>query len=281
MWRTRENGTVTSPIPTFNVAQILYKAEATPQFRAAIDQTGKWVIAPGDWDSYTVAPFLTMIPSDSAVTEGSYFTIKVDSEPIIRAGIIRVLLTNTIAKSYAHNWKNLEFTLNGNKIGELFSDNISGDYDKFTKADDYRSNFTDEIYIDDLPNFNFKGAIYDSFGSSLTTPTWYRYRYNTEEFRFKKQNLIAHWENTRFYRNKIDVTFYGLTWNDNTLPIGLINTIKFVDDDPDKIYCIANLKEIDFVNSTWTATLVEIYDENRDAGVETTYPTFKHDFIYK
>lgn len=282
-WRTRESGTVTSPIPTFNAAQILYKSEASPQFRAAIDNNGKWIIAPGDWDSYAVAPFLTITPSDSAVTEGSYFTIKVECEPIIRAGIVRVLLTNTIAKSYAHNWKNLEFSLNGNKVGGggMFLDNISGDFDKFTKSEDYRSNFTDEIYIDDLPNFNFKGAIYDAFGTTLTTPTWYRYRYNTEEFRFKKENLIAHWENSRFYRNKIDATFYGLTWNGNSLPIGLINTIKFVDDDSSKVYFIANMKEIDFVNSTWSATLIEIYDSNRDTGVETTYPTFTHDFIYK
>ena len=71
-----------------------------------------------------------------------------------------------------------------------------------------------------------------------------------------------------------------MTWNDNTLPIGLINTVQFVDDDSNKTYFIANMKEIDFVNSTWSATLIEIYDEDRDEGVETTYPTYKNDFIY-
>lgn len=280
MWRTRESGTVTTPIPTFNVAQILYKA-VPRNFRAIVDMNGKWILAPTDWDSYINPPFLTITPSDSAVTEGSYFTIKVDCQPILQRGFVRILLTNTIAKDYAHNWKNLEFSLNGTKIaggGKLF--NINGNYDKFTKSEDYRSNFDDTIYLDDLPNYNFKGVIYDAFGVVPTTPTWYRYRYNAESLRFKKENLIAQWENKRFYRNKIDATFYGLTWNDNTLPIGLINTVQFVDDDSNKTYFIANMKEIDFANSTWSATLIEIFDEDRDAGVETDYPTYKNDFIY-
>lgn len=279
-WRSSETGNIVSPIPTFNVAQILYKAEASPQFRAGIVNDGSWVISGGDWDSFATIPYLTLTPSASSTSNNSYFDVSVTSKPVIRDGIVRILLSNTVAKSYNNNWADIQFTIDGT-INGLFTNNIFGDFDKFTKTDDYKSNFDDTIYLDDLTNFNFKGVIYDAAGSTPTTPTWYRYRYNTEEFRFKKQNLIAHWENTRFYRNKIDVTFFGLTWNDNTLPIGLINTIKFVDDDPDKIYCIANLKDIDFVNSTWTATLVEIYDENRDAGVETTYPTFKHDFIYK
>ena len=279
-WRSSETGNIVSPIPTFNVAQILYKAEASPQFRAGIVNDGSWVISGGDWDSFATIPYLTLTPSGSSTSNNSYFDVSVTSQPIIRDGIVRILLSNTVAKSYNNNWADIQFTIDGT-INGLFTNNIDGDFDKFTKSDDYKSNFDDTIYLDDLSNFNFKGVIYDAAGSTPTTPTWYRYRYNTEEFRFKKENLIAHWENTRFYRNKIDATFYGLTWNDNSLPIGLINTIKFVDDDSSKVYFIANMKEIDFVNSTWSATLIEIYDSNRDAGVETTYPTFTHDFIYK
>lgn len=279
-WRSSETGNIVSPIPTFNVAQILYKAEASPQFRAGIVNDGSWVISGGDWDSFATIPYLTLTPSDSSTTNNSYFDVSVTSKPVIRDGIVRILLSNTVAKSYDNNWADIQFTIDGT-INGLFTNNIDGDFDRFTKSDDYKSNFDDTIYLDDLSNFNFKGVIYDAAGSTPTTPTWYRYRYNTEEFRFKKENLIAHWENTRFYRNKIDATFYGLTWNGNSLPIGLINTIRFVDDDSSKVYFIANMKEIDFVNSTWSATLVEIYDSNRDTGVETTYPTFTHDFIYK
>jgi hypothetical protein len=94
-----------------------------------------------------------------------------------------------------------------------------------------------------------------------------------------KQNLIAQWENSRFYRNKIDATFFGLSQSGTM--VGLINTIKFVDDDPNKLYAIVNMKEIDFINETWSATLLEVYDTARDTGVETTYPTYLRDFIYK
>jgi len=279
-WRSSETGNIVGPVPTFNVAQVLYKAEASPQFRAGIVNDGSWVISGGDWDSFSTIPYITLTPSGSSTSNNSYFDVSVTSKPIIRDGIVRVLLSNTVAKSYNNNWADIQFTIDGT-INGLFTNNIFGDFDKFTKTDEYKSNFEDTIYLDDLSNFNFKGIIYDSAGSTPTTPTWYRYRYNTEEFRFKKENLIAHWENSRFYRNKIDATFYGLTWNGGTLPIGLINTINFVDDDANKTYFIANMKEIDFVNSTWSATLIEIYDEDRDNGVETTYPTFKHDFIYK
>lgn len=88
-----------------------------------------------------------------------------------------------------------------------------------------------------------------------------------ESYPFKKQNLIANWERTRFHRNKIDVNFFGLKYGSE--PIGLINTIKFVDDDPNKIYYIANMKEIDFASATWQATLVEVYDNDRDFLINT------------
>ena len=133
-----------------------------------------------------------------------------------------------------------------------------------------------------MPNPKFMGTLFDDNGVK-TDPTWYRYRYNSEEISFKKQNLIAQWEQNRFYRNKIDANFFGLKWLDgeDEKLIGLINTVKFVDDDPNKIYLIANLKEIDFANSTWSATLQEVYDMDRDFENEIDYPTYLKDYIYK
>jgi len=49
-----------------------------------------------------------------------------------------------------------------------------------------------------------------------------------------------------------------------------INTVKLVTDDPDKVYVILNLREINFSNSTWSATLLELYDENLDDDGGTT-----------
>jgi hypothetical protein len=62
-------------------------------------------------------------------------------------------------------------------------------------------------------------------------------------------------------------------WNDGVQnqPIGLINTIRFLDDDVNKVYWIANLKEIDFASATWTATLEEVYDQLRDTPITASF----------
>jgi hypothetical protein len=111
----------------------------------------------------------------------------------------------------------------------------------------------------------YKGSLYEDDQQTLTDADWHRYRYSSESNGFRKQNDIAHWSHNRINRNKIDANFYGLTWSSGTEPIGLINTVRFTDDDPNRIYTIANLKEIDFSSSTWSATLVEVFDMDNDA----------------
>lgn len=283
LWRWNESGTLAAPTPTFNVAQILFKADASPQFRAGMDTEGVWKIAPSTWDSYSVAniPYIKFTPPETATSENGYFQISALSKPIPATGIIRVLLHNTSNLTYNGNFSQLQLRLQASLNG-LTTSNIDGDFDRFTKAQDIRSNFYDDIYLADMPNPKFMGTLFDDNGVK-TDPTWYRYRYNAEEISFKKQNLIAQWEQNRFYRNKIDANFFGLKWLDgeDEKLIGLINTVKFVDDDPNKVYLIANLKEIDFANSTWSATLQEVYDMDRDFENETDYPTYLKDYIYK
>ena len=48
--------------------------------------------------------------------------------------------------------------------------------------------------------------------------------------------------------------------------IGLINTVIFEDDDPNKVYAILNMKEIDFAAGIWSATLLEVWDDDKDGG---------------
>ena len=271
-WRWNETGVISSPIPTFKVGQLLYKADALPAFRASLTNDGVWDIYPSTWDSKTYAnqTYFTITPGDNSTSENGYITYSVTSEPVIRDGIVRLLLSNTQNSSYDNNWKDIQFTIDA-KINGRYLDSVSGDYDRFTKAEDIRANFTDEIYLEDLPNSNLMGCIFDETNTLRTTPTWNRYRYPTESYPFKKQNLIANWERTRFHRNKIDVNLFGLKYGSE--PIGLLNTIKFVDDDPNKLYYIANLKEIDFASATWQATLAEVYDNDRDflINVSATY----------
>jgi len=136
---------------------------------------------------------------------------------------------------------------------------------KFTKSADVNITSENTILLQDGFSKNYKGTIYESGGSTITDQDWYRYRYSTESFSFRRQNLTAYWENNRFNRNKIDATFYGLTFNSGDR-IGLINTVIFEDDDPDTVYAILNLKEIDFAAGVWQATLLEVFNNTKDGG---------------
>jgi hypothetical protein len=45
-----------------------------------------------------------------------------------------------------------------------------------------------------------------------------------------------------------------------------MNTVVLVDDDPNKVYGIVSINEIDFASATWSATLEEVWDNSRDGG---------------
>jgi hypothetical protein len=109
-------------------------------------------------------------------------------------------------------------------------------------------------------------VLFRSDGETPTDFEWYRFRFSNERQSFKKENAITHWSHDRYDRDKIDAAFYGLTWNDGGAirVVGLLNTIKLVDDLPTKIFYISNIKEIDFYNATWSCTMEEVWDTARD-----------------
>lgn len=278
LWRWSEGSVIVSPIPTFYTAQVFFISSGSPTRKFYLNDKGEWIyIANGVLDSTSADRYLKIKPDDATLQANRYLEKAVLTNPIPLDGTIRILLTNTPLSSYSNLWAQLQIRLQGS-INGLTTQNIDGEFARFTKTEDFRGNFYDEIYLADTSNNNFKGTLFDSSDVKFN-PTWYRFRYNTESFSFMRQNLIAQWENSRFYRNKIDATFFGLSQSGTM--VGLINTIKFVDDDPEKLYAIVNMKEIDFINETWSATLLEVYDTARDSGVETTYPTYLRDFIYK
>jgi len=148
--------------------------------------------------------------------------------------------------------------------------NITGHEFYYEKTDKLRNVSENMIYLEDNVSYNFKGTLFESDALTLTNAEWYRYRYDEESFPFIQEALITYWEHNKFNRNKIDVNCYGLKFNNNTEPIGLINTFIFVDDDPDKIYYVLNMREIDFDAATWSATLIEVYDSQKDPGSNIT-----------
>jgi hypothetical protein len=276
LWRWSEGSSLVNPIPTFKIAQVFFFQSGSPGFKFYLNDNGDWVyISGGVLDSVLPERYLKIKPDSSSLLTNRYQEKAVLSNPLPYDGTLRVLFTNN--SEYSHLWTQVQIRLQGS-INGLTTQNIAGEFARFTKPEDFRGNFYDEIHLADATNNNFKGCLFDSTDARYN-PTWYRFRHNTESMSFMKQNLIAQWENSRFYRNKIDATFFGLSQSGTM--VGLINTIKFVDDDPNKLYAIVNMKEIDFINETWSATLLEVYDTARDTGVETTYPTYLRDFIYK
>jgi hypothetical protein len=257
----------------FNVLQILFRSIATPTvFKYGADKDGKWVYG-ANFDSASIPKITYNYPGTGSPVniDFTWVNFSITTAPALLDGWLKLLFPNN--NLFVPNTpciKNLKvrYITSINGIG---IDKIDGTFERFTKSQDIRIDFNKDIYLDDINNFNANGALYESDETTLCTPTWNRYRYPTESYPFKKQNLIANWERTRFHRNKIDVNLFGLKYGSE--PIGLLNTIKFVDDDPNKLYYIANLKEIDFASATWQATLAEVYDNDRDflINVSATY----------
>ena len=239
-----------------------------------LDDDGTWNLSNSTWTTnikqlqlyYNGTPGL--IPTD-------YQTLNINAAPFPENGYINLLLLapdSSLAGTNSKRFNSLKVDII-NPFNGYNSKTITGIQSIFTKSADIRNEFEDEIFIDDAFSRIYKGTILENDGITVTDQTWYRERYNTESWGFRHQNAIAHWEHNRFNRNKIDANFYGLTTNSGANPIGIINTIKFVDDDPNKVYGILNLKEIDFSNSVWSATLIELFDEDKDADGATIVKT--------
>jgi len=156
--------------------------------------------------------------------------------------------------------KDVQFTVEPNIQG-LRRNLIRGEYDRYTIARDVVKNYEETIALSDAQTNIYKGAIYEDDGFTLTDAEWYRRRYNSERYAFRRQNALGRWFMNRSYKTKLDVNLYGLKWDisGTDYPIGIMNTLKFVDDAPTKIYAITNLKEVDFMSCIWSASLVEVY----------------------
>ena len=206
-----------------------------------------------------------------------YVSLNVESEPIPDNGVIKIafildyhaLLDSTNEMHIkALNFEIIE------QFNGISAQPLVGVKTAFTKTDTLYNKQENDIFLQDGFSWNYKGTLLNSGGTSILDSTWYRYRFPTEEMSFRKENNIAYWENTRFNRTKLDANFYGILNNGDR--IGLHNTVIFVDDDPDKVYAIVNLKEIDFASATWSATLLEVWDENKD-GFDLDNKTFDAD----
>lgn len=210
------------------------------------------------------------------VTSTNWNTVQVESNLVPVTGNLTVrlyMLTDGNLAQSINYYRNLEIKiLSSFESGEDIR-KITGINSKFEKDGTIINSQIEDTYLDDHFSTLHKGAIFQSDGTTLTDADWYRYRFIGESYGFRRQNATAYWEHNQYNRSKIDANFYGLMWNDGVQmqPIGLINTIRFLDDDVNKVYWIANLKEIDFASATWSATLEEVYDELRDTPISASF----------
>lgn len=253
-------------VPTYNSINIgRIWIESSPSNNYYLQPDGSWEYNP------IPNPLISIDDlSGQNIVSTDWNAMEINSVSFPTSGKLYVELwfTATVGFDNEIRFKNLNV-----KIYPSFDDggnrrNVTGILSKYIKTSSVNNNSLNNTYLDDGFSDVFKGTLFESDGVTRTNAQWSRFRFPGESFGFRRQNATAYWEHNRVNRTKIDGTFYGLFWADGGTtpnePIGLMNTVIFVDDDPDKVYAIANMKEIDFSTGIWQATLEEVYDTNRD-----------------
>jgi hypothetical protein len=252
-----------------------------------LGDNGTWLQSNSAWSTNVNQFEATFLAGDNE--EWRDFEIETE---LIKAGYIVIFLTKDLSAPTSQIYfRGLNVDL-VNKLQKFRRKKITGDNDRYTIDSRIEKNFDETIFFDDAESRNYRGAIYETDGITLTGDEWYRMKNfdgadaTGERFTFKRQNALSRWFQNRSYKMKLDVNMYGLLWEDptdppNTLPIGLINTIKFVDDAPGKIFAITNMKEIDFMNNTWSASLIEIFDESGNVNEPTDNDVHTFDYYYE
>ena len=238
------------------------------------------LIKQGVWLEYTTVPRSVDIEynTDENVLAAQWNTLDVESEPMPDSGILTIYLVTPALKKVAGQeryFKNLKFELTSQ-----FDTNevqITGVQSIFNKSTDLKFEFNDTIILDSLATASDKGALFENDGVTIADDNWYRFRYSGERQSFRKQNAIARWSHNRYDRSKIDLNLYGVKWLDGATSrsISLLNTFVFTNDDPNKVYYISNIREIDYAAATISLSLEEVWDNSRDgaAAASRTFST--------
>jgi hypothetical protein len=237
------------------------------------------------WDAFNNFPLASSLAAPRNNDGEEWSTLDVTAlDPIPANGFMRLYLVHdwSVLGALFRYFKDLNMTVQPS-IQNLRRRLIKGDYDRYTISKEVSKNYDETIYLDDAETNNYKGAIYESDGITLTGDQWYRRRYNTERYTFKRQHAIARWFMNRSYKTKLDVNLFGLKWNigGTNYPVGIINTLKFVQDAPTKTYAITNLREVDFMSCIWSASLVEVYDTTVEPDVPGDTDVHTFDFYYE
>ncbi|NDD53570.1 hypothetical protein EBZ39_06790 [bacterium] len=259
-WSLKSNATVTVSRAIGYV--LLYGADGTYY---TLDEDGVFYQSNATWTTNVKLLNVSFINGEGADWKDFDITANIP-----KSGYLQILLlSDTTSEKSAIYYRNLNVSIQP-AINKFRRQKIAGDFNRYTIDKTIKKNSDTKIYLDDSFSPNFKGAIFEADGLTLTDNNWFRRRYSSERYRFKRQNAIANWWINRQHRMRLECNFFGLKWDRSgtKFPIGLINTINFVDDAPDKTFAIVNLKEIDFMSCVWSANLLEVWDEDTDTTVE-------------
>lgn len=264
-------------------AGIVGNSEVCMYARLKTDGNAYYSLTPaGEWVStietagFTVTRIVTN-KDDEEYQEVTLSTNGVPADGEFTFGLYLFFSTGLFWKRF----KDLTFEVTP-PLNQLRTKIVKGDYHKYTIGKNVNKYSESEIFIDDGYE-NHKGTLYLADGETLTSVLWNPRDYPSGPYPFKRHHALAKWFYNRRYRNIIEGNFFGLEWERDGLryPIGLMNTIRFAEDS-DKTYAILNMREMDFMNNTWSADLVEIWDEDVDDSIlPGTTDTHKWDIYFE
>jgi hypothetical protein len=243
-----------------------------------LDEDGNWIPSTINWSLNPKTHSVYWNGSSPSIKSDEWATLEVSCKPMPISGILYVSLLGWTTPGPAYvpgnytMYKNLKMEYTNSANG-FFGGTIKSIQSIYTKTDDVKNTSLNKTYLDDGVSKSYKGSIFEIDYNTLTDQSWYRKRYPAERYSLRQQNAIGYWEHNRFNRTKIDGNYFGLFYDDGGIDacISPLNTIRFVDDDINRVYAIANLKEINFANNTWSGTLIEIYNEALDNDISQTF----------
>ena len=233
-----------------------------------LNEEGKWTTTAAFDDNVRIE-----YSDPDKIYPDEWHTLEVESLPFPDSGSLTIYLVHynyTSVAGQERYFKNLKVQI-ANQF-DTTEIQLTGVQSIFEKATDLRFDFNDTIIFDSTASASNKGALFENDGVTIADDNWYRFRYSSERHSFRKQNAIARWSHNRYDRNKIDVNLYGVKWNDGgtNRSISFLNTFVFTNDDPNKVYYVSNIREIDYAAATMSLTLEEMWDNARDGAAAAT-----------
>ena len=268
----------------FNVNPILFDTKIPTLLVKVVGGTTTYYLdEQGNWQTYDSgnysSNFVRIGYNDAEkIRADEWQTLEVESIPFKESGTLYVYLVvpNTPNEPNQQRYfKNLKI-----EVANQFDTNevqIKSVQSIFSKSTDLKFEFSDEIIFDSTSSPSNKGSLYENDGVTIADDNWYRFRYSGEKQSFRKQNAISRWSHNRYDRSKIDLNLYGVKWLDGAtpMPISFLNTFVFTNDDPNKVYFISNIREINYASATMSLSLEEVWDNLRDGGssISRTFST--------